>query len=78
MVDKNLEKAICSLWFWNTCNLKKGHGNQTWYKLVDLKQGYNNAKSEKPCLNSVHEKAHKVFVKSETMSIIYFEYVRKS
>ena len=33
--------------------LKQGQqGHQTWYELADLKQGYNNAKSEKPCLNS--------------------------
>ena len=32
--------------------LKQGHGHQTWYELVDPKQGYNNAKSEKPCLNN--------------------------
>ena len=40
-------------------------GQQNWYKLVDPKQGYNNAKFEKPCLNSVCWKANdKVFVKS--------------
>ena len=30
--------------------LKQG---QTWYALVDSKQGFNNAKFEKPNLNSV-------------------------
>ena len=39
------------------------------------KQGYNNAKFEKPCLNSVHEKNNnEVFVKSGNTSIILFEY----
>ena len=35
--------------------LKKGQGHQTLYELVDPKQGYNNAKFEKPLLklNSV-------------------------
>ena len=38
--------------------LKQGQRNQTWYKLVDPKQGYYNAKFEEPRLNSVHERAH--------------------
>ena len=29
-----------------------------WYELVDPKQGYNNAKFEKPCFNRVYEKAN--------------------
>ena len=33
--------------------LKYGRGNQTWYELVDPKQGYNYAKFEKPPFNSV-------------------------
>ena len=33
--------------------LKQGQGHQTWYDLVDLKQSHNNAKFEKPHLNSV-------------------------
>ena len=37
--------------------MKQGQGHQTWYELVDSKQGYNKAKFEKPHLNSVHEKA---------------------
>ena len=46
--------------------LKYGQGHQTWYELVDPKQGYNLAKSEKPPLNSVCQKPiDKVFVKSE-------------
>ena len=31
--------------------LKQGQGHQTWYELEDPKQGHNNAKFEKPCLN---------------------------
>ena len=54
--------------------LKKCQVLQTWYELVDPKQGYNNAKFEKPCLHSVCEKANnEVFVKSGNMSIISLE-----
>ena len=35
--------------------MKQGQGHQTWYDSVDPKQGYNNAKFEKPPLHSVHE-----------------------
>ena len=50
--------------------LIQSQGHQSWYELVDSKQGYNNAKFEKPHLNSVHEKANDVvFVKSENTSI---------
>ena len=46
--------------------IKQGQGLQTWYELVDPKQGYNNAKFEKPHLNSACEKANiKVLVKSQ-------------
>ena len=59
--------------------LKQGQGHQTWYKLVETKQGYNNAKFEKPYSNSVCERAKdKVFVKSRNMSIISLEYVQES
>ena len=55
---------------------KQGQGHQTWYGLVDPKQDYNNAKFEKPRLNSVHEKANdKGSVKSGNMSTISLEYV---
>ena len=44
--------------------LKQGQGNQTWYELVDPKEGYN-AQFRKSCLNSDRERANdKVFVKS--------------
>ena len=59
--------------------LKQGQGHQTCYELVDQKQGYNNAKFEKPHLNSVCEKANdKDLVKSGIMSIMSHEYFRKS
>ena len=59
--------------------LKQGQGNQTWYELVDPKQGYNNAKLEKCRLTSVREKADKkMFVKSGNTSIFSLEFVRKS
>ena len=38
--------------------LKQGQGHQTWHEFVDPKQGYNNAKFEKPRFNSVREKAN--------------------
>ena len=59
--------------------LKQGQSHQTWHELVDPKQGYNNAKFEKSCANSVHEKAiDKVFVKSGNASIISLEYMCES
>ena len=54
--------------------LKQCQGHQTWYELVDPKQGYNNAKLEKPCLNSICETANnKDFVKSGNTSIFTIE-----
>ena len=59
--------------------LKQGQGHQTWYELENPNQGYDNTKFEKPCLNSVREKANDgVSVRSGNMSIICLEYVRKS
>ena len=59
--------------------LKQGQGHQTWNELVDPKQGYNNAKCEKPHLNNVHEIANnKVLVKPGSMSVISLEHVWKS
>ena len=50
--------------------LKQGQGHQTWYELVDPKEGYNKPKFQKSCWNSVHEKANsKDFVKSVNRSI---------
>ena len=57
---------------------KKGQGYQTWYYLLDLKQGYNYAKFERLPLNSFRQKAEvEVLVKSENTSIISLEYVQK-
>ena len=59
--------------------LKQGQGHQTWYELVDPKQGYNKTHFEKPHLNSVCESANdKGFAKSENASIISLECVCKS
>ena len=59
--------------------LKQGQGHKTWYELVDAKHSYNDAKFEKPRLNSVREKANdKVFVKSGNTSVVSLEYVGKS
>ena len=57
--------------------LKQNQGHQTWGELVDPKQGYNDKKFKKPHLNSVCEKANKVFVKSGNRSITSLEYVQK-
>ena len=47
--------------------------------MLDPEQGYNHAIFKKPYFNSDCEKANsEVCVKSENMSIISFEYVRKS
>ena len=56
--------------------LKQGQGHQTWYELVNPKQDYNNAKFQKPHLNSVCEKANdNTFVIPGNMSIISLENV---
>ena len=58
--------------------LKQGQGHQTWYELVDPKQGYNNAKFEQTCLKSVCKNTNDtVFVKWENVTIIFLEYVWK-
>ena len=58
--------------------MKQGEGHQTWYELVNPKQGYNHAKFERPSLNSVHQKVNvNGFVKSENTSVISLEYVHK-
>ena len=51
-------------------SLKQGHGHQTWYELVDPKQGYNHT-------NAPEKGNVKAFAKSENMSIISLEYVGK-
>ena len=50
--------------------MKQGHGHQTWYELVDPKQGYNHT-------NASEKGNVKAFAKSENMSIISLEYVGK-
>ena len=47
--------------------LRQGQGHQVWYELVDPKQGYNKAKFEKPCLNSVCETAHAKVLSNQEM-----------
>ena len=56
--------------------LKQGQGHQTWYELVDPKQGYNYAKFEKPHMNTVHEKANDSVVKTGNTSVISLENVQ--
>ena len=41
--------------------LNQGQGHKIWYEVADPKQGFNNAKFEKLCLKSVHEKANNIF-----------------
>ena len=41
--------------------LKHGRGYQTWYELVALEQGYNEAMSERLHFNSVREKVNLKF-----------------
>ena len=49
--------------------LKWGQRHQTWYKLVDPKQGYNQAKFKKPHFNSVCEKANVFCPTQETCQL---------
>ena len=49
--DKNLKKQFAVHDSDTPVTKKQGLGHQAWYELVDLKQGYNDAKFEKPCLN---------------------------
>ena len=53
MVDKDLKKQFAVYNSDTPMPLRQGQGHQTWYALVDPKQGYNNAMFKKPCLNSV-------------------------
>ena len=46
MVDKNLIKQLAVYDSDAPVTLKQGQSHQTWYELVDPKQGYNNAKFE--------------------------------
>ena len=53
MVEFFLEKKNSQFMKLTPKILKQGQGHPTWYELVDHKQGYTNAKFEKPHLNSV-------------------------
>ena len=54
--------------------LKQGQSHQTWHESVDSKQGYNQAKFEKPRINSVCEKGNdKVFVRLGKTLIVSLE-----
>ena len=53
-------------------------GYQTWYELINTKQGINHAKFETAPLNSVSQKVNvKVFVRSENMLITSLHCVQK-
>ena len=53
--------------------LKQGHGHQTWYELLDPKQGYYCAQFERPKTVS----AKKPILSNQKTSIISLEYVQK-
>ena len=57
--------------------LKQSQGHQAWNENVDLKQGYNHAKFERSCFNSVGKKSQhfKKNFKGDNMSIISLEHV---
>ena len=75
MVGNNLKKQVAVYDSDTPVTLKQGQSHQTWCELVDPKQGYNNAKFEKPRSNSVRERANnKAFVKSGNTSISSLEY----
>ena len=67
--SNNLQGMILTcLWPWNKVKV-----------IIDPKQGYNNAKVEKPRLKSVRGKANdNIFVQSGNTSIISFEYLQQS
>ena len=69
-MDKNQNKQFAVYDSDTPVTLKQGQGHQTWYELEDPKQGHNNAKFEKPCLNSVCERANnKVIANQETCQL---------
>ena len=49
--------------------LKQGHGNQTWYELVDPKQGYNNAKLKNTGTVSAEKPTTKFLSNQETRQL---------
>ena len=49
--------------------LKHNEGHQTWYKLVDTRQGYNHAKFERLSLNSLVIKPTIMFLLKETRQL---------
>ena len=56
---------------------KQSQGHQTYNDSVDSKQGYDQAKIERYCVNGVREKANvKVVFKQRNMSIISVEHTR--
>ena len=57
--------------------MKKGQDHETWYELLDPKQGYNQAEFERPPLNSVPPKKKKPTLKVflSNQNTYSFEYV---
>ena len=52
--------------------LKQGHSHQTWYELIDPKQGYDKAKFGKLYLNSVREEVINIHVRKSEL-VVYTE-----
>ena len=80
-MDKNLKKkkkkALSVYDFDIPVTVKQDDDHETWYTLLDPKQGYNHSKFERP-LKIVRQKANvKVLVQAENTSIISNEYVQK-
>ena len=61
-MDKNLKKQFTVYDSDTPVTVKHGQGHQTWSSKVNPKQGYKNAKFEKPCFKSVHEKPMVMFL----------------
>ena len=51
--------------------LKQGQGPETWQEAVDSKEGYNHAKVERACLNSVGRKKKSLSFHSISKHISY-------
>ena len=59
-VDKNKKNKLFAAYDSDTSvALKQVQRHETWYELIDLKQGDNHVKFERPPLNSVHKKSQR-------------------
>ena len=66
MVEKIYTKFFTVCYSDTPATSSQGQGHQTLYKMLNLEQGYNHAKVERPPLHRVLQKAsNEVLVKSE-------------